>query len=196
MHNGIIENSEEIKKTLLGNTVEFESQTDTEVFVHLIEKYYTGDPITAIAKALAVLKGAYAFGILCTESPGLIFSSSSGSPLVVAKSDNGNYIASDSDAIPQKNKLYRLKNGEICKLTVDSAEFYDPSGEKIIKKEETGFNTRQEVDKGKYEHFMLKEIFEQPQAVKNTVESFSELGSINLPDVVLDDDFIKNKNMV
>ncbi len=193
VHNGIIENAEEIKKTLLLENDTFESQTDTEVFAHLVEKYYQGEPVSAIAKALAVLKGSYAFGILCEDFPDVIFASSSGSPLIVSEGENGNCIASDAVAIEQKNRVFRLSNGEICKITKSTVDFFDPSGEKIVKNEEIGYEKETGADKGEYQHFMLKEIYEQPEAVKKTVESFVKLGSINFPDVVLDEEYIKNK---
>lgn len=193
VHNGIIENAEEIKKTLFSQDEVFESQTDTEVFAHLIEKFYKGEPVSAIAKALAVLKGAYAFGILCEDFPGTVFASSSGSPLLVAEGEKGYFITSDSVAVSNKKRVFRMSNGEICSLTEKGVSFFDPSGEKITKKEETVSENNDVVDKGEYSHFMLKEIFEQPQAIKNTVESFVEFGSVVFPDIVLDDEFIKNK---
>jgi glucosamine--fructose-6-phosphate aminotransferase (isomerizing) len=124
VHNGIIENSEEIKKTLLPDDLHFASGTDTEVFAHLLEKYYDGDPVSAIAKAQAVLKGSYAFGILCTERPGMIFAASSSSPLVVAKSNESVYISSDFGAIEENcNKMYCMRHGEICALGRNNISF-------------------------------------------------------------------------
>ena len=126
MHNGIIENSGEIKKTLLPANTAYQSQTDTEVFAHLLEKYYTGEPVSAIAKALAVLKGTYAFSILCSDYPHMVFGAASGSPLVALKGQKGFYIASDISAVSEKiTECYRVSNGEICALTQDGIDFFD-----------------------------------------------------------------------
>ena len=194
VHNGIIENSEEIKKSLLPESAIFESHTDTEVFAHLLEKYYDGDPVSAIAKAQAVLKGSYAFGILCSDFPQNIFAAASGSPLLVVKSEDGFSIASDSGAVgTSKGVCYRMSDGEICSLSNNEVSFFDAAGEKITKQSESTLEKENPFNKEGYEHYMLKEIFEQPSAVKNTVSSLVSLGSISLPDVTLDEDFLKEK---
>ncbi len=189
VHNGIIENAEEIKKTLLKNN-NFKSETDTEVFAHLLEKYYSDDVVSAVANACAVLKGSYAFGILCGDTPGMIYGAASGSPLVVAKGDDGVYIASDSGAIGVDcSNIYRVKNGEICVVDSDTFAFYDASGKEIKKLSERVFIRHNEFDKSGYDHYMLKEIYEQPDAVRNTLESLMAGDSIVLPDVSLRDEF-------
>ncbi len=194
VHNGIIENSSEIKKTLLGERIQWESQTDTEVFAHLLEKYYEGNPVAAIAKAQAVLKGSYAFGILCREFPDCVFGAASGSPLAVVRGEDGYFLSSDSAAVSLKNgECYRVQNGEICKLTVNNAEFYDATGKIIKKNGENLHNKSCEFEKGEHKHFMLKEITEQPQAVKKTLEALISFGSISLPEVTLEEDFLNTK---
>ncbi len=193
VHNGIIENSEEIKKTLLQGD-SFESQTDTEVFSHLLEKYYIGEPINAIAKALAVLKGAYAFGILCSDFPDVVFGASSGSPLVAIGCEEGGFISSDPCAVNEKIKsVYRISGGEICCVGKDRLLFFDPSGQAIEKKPESITCKMESMSKGQYPHFMLKEIYEQPRAVSDTVNSLVKMGSVLLPDVYLDDDFFRDE---
>lgn len=193
VHNGIIENSEEIKKTLLKGNV-FSSETDTEVFAHLLEKYYTGDIVSAIANACAVLKGSYAFGILCREYPGMIFGASSASPLVAAKGDESVYIASDFGAIEENcTAMYRMRHGEICAADKDKIIFYDASGKEIKKSSEEINIRKDEYDKGSYDHYMLKEIREQPKAVENTLSTLVAGESVVLPHVSLRDEFFSEQ---
>lgn len=189
VHNGIIENAEEIKRTLLKEN-SFKSETDTEVFAHLLEKYYTDDVVSAVANACAVLKGTYAFGILCDDTPGMIYGAASGSPLVVAKGEDGMYIASDTGAVGEDcDNIYRVKHGEICAIDSDTVAFYDASGREIKKLSERIFIRRNEFDKSGYDHYMLKEIYEQPEAVRNTLKSLMAGDTVVLPDVSLRDEF-------
>lgn len=189
VHNGIIENSEEIKRTLLPDNA-FKSETDTEVFAHLLEKYYSNDVISAIANACAVLKGSYAFGIMCDDTPGMIYGAASGSPLVAAKGDEGIYIASDPGAIDDScDHVYRMKQGEICAVDSDTVSFYDASGREIKKTPERNYIRTDDYDKSGYDHYMLKEIYEQPEAVRKTLQTLIAGDSIVLPEVSLRDEF-------
>lgn len=192
VHNGIIENAEEIKKTLLKDDKEFMSDTDTEVFVHLLQKYYKGDPVSAIANACAVLKGSYAFGILCQDYPGTVFAAASASPLVVAKCESGVYIASDGSAIDDlPSAVYRLSQGEICRADSDTIDFYDASGVEISKKSEEFSFDSGDFQKNGFEHYMLKEIMEQPTAVERILKSLIKNKTVYLPDSSIDDEFFK-----
>ncbi len=192
VHNGIIENAEEIKNTLLPQDTGYLSRTDTEVFAHLLGKYYKGDPIGAIANACAVLKGSYAFGILCEDFPGTVFAAASSSPLVVVKGTDGVYIASDGAAIDDDiRSVYRLSHGEICCADSDTIDFYDASGTEITKRPEAFDFDSGDFDKGEFEHYMLKEITEQPQAVARTVNSLVKNKTVYLPDSSLDEDFLR-----
>lgn len=192
VHNGIIENAEDIKKTLLKEDGNFVSDTDTEVFAHLLEKYYKGEPVSAIANACAVLKGSYAFGILCKDFPGNIFGAASGSPLVVAKCEDGIYIASDGSAIDEAPQgVYRLSQGEICRADSDTIEFYDASGSEIRKKTEEFTFDNSDFEKGGYSHYMIKEIMEQPLAVERTIKSLVKNKTVYLPHLSIDDEFFK-----
>jgi glucosamine--fructose-6-phosphate aminotransferase (isomerizing) len=194
VHNGIIENSSEIKKTLLSTDIRFESQTDTEVFAHLLEKYYDEKPVAAIAKALAVLKGTYAFGILCKDFPHTVFGAASGSPLVALKCEGGFCLASDISAVEEKfTECYRLYNGEICAFTSDEIRFYDAGGEEISKKAEEVFCKESSISKDGYPHYMLKEIAEQPKAIRDTIASLVSMDSIELPDVNFDEEFLQER---
>lgn len=192
VHNGIIENAEEIKRSLLKGDTDFASDTDTEVFVHLLVKYYKGDPVSAIANACAVLKGSYAFGILCRDFPDSIFAAASSSPLVVAQCDSGAYIASDGGAIDDTpRQAYRLLHGEICRAEASGVTFYDASGMEIKKSAEGLTFDKGDFEKGGFEHYMLKEIMEQPEAVERTVRSLVKNKTVYLPDSSIDDDFFK-----
>lgn len=194
VHNGIIENSEEIKKTLLAKDTAYESQTDTEVFAHLLEKYYNGDVVSAIAKAQAVLKGAYAFAVLCIDFPYAVFGVASGSPLMAVKCEDGFCVASDSGAVSCDGQVcYRIQNGEICRLTRDSLCFFDAAGSKINKAGESLSCKENAFDKCGFDHFMLKEIYEQADAVRSTLDSLITFGSVTLPDVAFDEDFLKER---
>ena len=193
VHNGIIENAEEIKADFLSND-SFYSQTDTEVAVKLISKFYKNDVITAIKIACKEMTGTFAFGILCTDLPDKIFATAQGSPLVAVKGETGCWIASDIGAINEKNgEVYRISNGEICEISKDTIIFYSSDGEEIKKLPEKISLTKEAVNKGGYEHFMLKEIHEQPLAIRKTVFSFADKEGIEFKDIQLADDFFKNK---
>ncbi len=194
VHNGIIENSEELKKRVLPEETNFLSETDTEVAVHLLEKNYKGDVIKAVSLTCEELKGSYAFGILCEDFPDRIFATAKNSPLIVAKGDDGFYIASDIIGINEKpEEFYRLKDGEICSVQRENAVFFNECGEKISKTPEKTQVENNEITKGEYEHFMLKEIMEQPESVGKTIESFVTKNKIEFSDVHIEDSFFKNK---
>lgn len=193
VHNGIIENADEIKNGILKGD-EFSSQTDTEVAVHLLEKYYKGDPVKAIVCACGHIKGSYAFGILCEDFPDTVFATASASPLVAVKGEKGCYIASDLCAVKDKTDVvYKLTDGEICSVKSQEINFFGSDGKPIEKTAEKLRIESQDLDKGDYEHFMIKEIMQQPQAVKKTVESLISNGKTVLPDVCVTNGFFKNE---
>ena len=194
VHNGIIENAEEIKNTLFSKDFNFSSQTDTEVVVQLMGKFYKGNVISAISEACRELTGSFAFGILCEDTPNILYSVGKNSPLVAVKGEKGCYVASDLCAVGEEpGEVYRILDGEICSLTENDIKFYNPSGEPIEKFPEKAEFECSAFDKGEYEHFMLKEIFEQPKAVKDTINSFIKEDEIVFPNVKLYDNFIKEK---
>lgn len=194
VHNGIIENSDEIKKQFLNSETRFSSDTDTEVAVHFLEKNYKGDVVKAISLTSEKLKGSFAFGILCEDFPDRIFAAARNSPLIAAKGKEGFYIASDISAVNENaDEIYRLKDGEICCVQREKAEFFNKKGEKIRKIPEKASMDYEEITKGEYEHFMLKEIMEQPEAVSKTVASFVVKNQIDFKDVHIDEDFFKTK---
>ena len=174
VHNGIIENSDEIKKELEDKGLKFKSQTDTEVITLLItEALKEVGPLESVFKSLQKLKGSFALGIIFKNFSDTIIGARRGSPLAVGYAKDENYIGSDSYALKSMtNKISYLDDGEICVLTKDEVRFYDLSLKKINKKIHTMSDNEAVVDKGEYKHFMLKEIFEQPTTVKNCINEY------------------------
>ena len=167
VHNGIIENYMALREELTANGYTFRSQTDTEVIVHLIEMYYTGDFKEAVMKATSRLEGSYALGVLCADCPGKIMAVREASPLILGIGVGENFFASDVTALVAytRNALY-LDDGEFAELTSESITVYDCTGAVIHKPVSRITWSIEAAEKGGYEHFMLKEIMEQPRAVK------------------------------
>ena len=174
VHNGIIENSDELKKELEVKGVNFKSQTDTEVVTLLItEALKENQPLDSVYKTLKKLKGSFALGIIFKNFSNIIIGARRGSPLAVGYSKEENYIGSDSYALKSMtNKISYLDDGELCVLTKDEVSFYDSSLKKINKKILTMSEDEGSVDKGEYKHFMLKEIVEQPDTIKNCIDEY------------------------
>ena len=174
VHNGIIENSDEIKKELESKGFKFKSQTDTEVITLLItENLKENKPLESVFKTLKKLKGSFALGIIFKNFSDTIIGARRGSPLAVGYAKQENYIGSDSYALKSMtNKISFLNDGELCVLTKDEVSFYDENLKKVNKKIHTLSENEAEVDKGEYKHFMLKEIFEQPATVKNCISEY------------------------
>ncbi|MEG1869489.1 MAG: glutamine--fructose-6-phosphate transaminase (isomerizing), partial [Oscillospiraceae bacterium] len=190
VHNGIIENYLEIKQFLTEKGVSFISQTDTETAARLIDYYYDGDPMKAIYKAMEHLEGSYAFGIVFADFPGKVYGLRKGSPLIAAVAATGTFIASDIPAILCYTRSYYLINeGEIVVLTADKVTFYDKDGNISEKKMLTSNLSIEQAEKGGYEHFMLKEIHEQPQALKSTLSPRITAGLPNFEHDNISDSF-------
>lgn len=185
VHNGIIENYIDLRGELIEKGFVFESETDTEVVVHLIEMYYNGDIKKAIIKALSRLNGSYALGVICNECPQKLYVARESSPLILGIGAGENYFASDVTALISytRNVIY-LDDGEFAEISPDSVTVFDASGQPIIKKISHISWDIQSAEKGGYEHFMLKEIVEQPRAVKSTIAP-----RINGNAIILDDEF-------
>ena len=187
VHNGIIENYKALKEELQAKGVEFKSETDTEVAAALLNENYTpgGDPLAAIRKTVARLRGAYAFGILFADREGEVWVVRSGSPLILAKGKDGYYLASDVTALlPFTRESAPMDEGAIARLTGDSAVLFDENGGEHEPKWMTTTLTPESAQKGGYPHFMLKEIHEQPEAVKKSVSS--RIDRNGLPDFSAD----------
>ena len=170
VHNGIIENYLKLKKKLMSKGYEFLSETDTEVIAHMLDYYYNGDPLATITKVMHRMEGSYALGILFRDHPDEVYAVRKDSPLIVGTSKSGNLIASDVPAVLKYTRdVYFLENEEIVKLTRDGLHFYNIDEEEL-EKEATHIDwDMNAAEKGGYEHFMLKEMHEQPKAVKDTL---------------------------
>ena len=170
VHNGIIENYQALKNKLSTEGYLFVSHTDTEVAAKLIDWLYCGDPIGAIRRACELLEGSYAFAVLFAEHPGKIYAVRRGSPLIVAVGEQETFLASDVPAILPYTRTYALlEEEEIAELTSDLITLFLPDGSKKAPTLLTAAWTVEQAQKGGFDHFMLKEIFEQPQALRDTV---------------------------
>ena len=174
VHNGIIENSNELKKELEKQGLKFKSQTDTEVITLLITQALKSmAPKEAVFETLQKLKGSFALGIIFKDFKNMIIGARRGSPLAVGYSNEENYIGSDSYALKtMTNKISYLDDGDICILTKDSVDFYNFEKKKINKKVFTLSNDKNHSDKGDYKNFMSKEIFEQPFTAKTCINEY------------------------
>ncbi len=192
VHNGIIENYLKIKKNLTDKGYQFQSETDTEVVVQLLDHYYEGDAMAAIAKALSKMEGSYALGIIFNDHPDEFYAVRKDSPLIVGVSEAGNYIASDVPAILKHTRnVYYIENGEIVLLTRKSVRFYNSDLEPVEKIMTTVEWDITAAEKGGYEHFMLKEIFEQPKAVRDTLRPRIRDNDIVIDELHMSDEEIK-----
>ena len=191
VHNGIIENYQELKDKLIKSGYAFYSQTDTEIAVKLVDYYYrkTGSPLEAISRAMLRIRGSYAFGIMFHDHPGKIFAARKDSPLIIGKSQTGCLIASDVPAILDKTRnVYYIGNHEIAELSQDEIHFYNIDREEIQKEQVEIKWDAESAEKGGYEHFMLKEIHEQPRAVRDTIGAYVKDGKIDLSETGLTDE--------
>lgn len=186
VHNGIIENYLPLKKRLMEKGFEFVSETDTEVVAHLFEYYYKGDLIEAMTKVIHRVEGSYALGILCADYPDRFIAVRKASPMIVGLGDGENFIASDVTAILKHTRnIYYLEDNEIVVLTRDNVKVYNTDKEEIPKEVFTVDWDISAAEKGGYEHFMFKEIMEQPTAIENTINPRIKDGKIVLDDITL-----------
>lgn len=191
VHNGIIENYQELKEKLLKSGYSFYSQTDTEIAVKLVDYYYkkTGTPLEAMSRAMLRIRGSYAFGVMFRDYPGKIFAARKDSPLIVGQSNKGALIASDVPAILDRTRnVYYIGNMEIAELSGEEIHFYNIDREEIQKDLVSIKWDAESAEKGGYEHFMLKEIHEQPKAVKDTIGAYVKEGQIDFSQVGLEDE--------
>lgn len=198
VHNGIIENYLVLREELMEKGYEFISETDTEVIPCLIDYYYDGDLVEAVKKAVSRLEGAYALGIIHKDHPDMLIAVRKDSPLVVGVGEGENFIASDIPAIlNHTRKVYLIENNEMAVLTKDSVEIMKTDGT-VVNKEI--YNVEWDVEaaeKGGYAHFMLKEIHEQPKAVRDTLSPrVDKDGMVSIKDLNLDEEYIKRINKV
>lgn len=170
VHNGIIENYIKLRKKLESRGYTFLSETDTEVVAHLLDYYYKGNPVEAIVKIMHRVEGSYALGILFKDHPGEVFAVRKDSPLIVGHTKDGNILASDVPAVLKYTRnVYFIENEEIVRLSKDNMAFYNVDEEELTKEPtEIGWDVAA-AEKGGYEHYMLKEMYEQPKAVQDTI---------------------------
>lgn len=195
VHNGIIENYSKIKQMLIRKGYEFVSETDTEVLAHLLDYYYnrTKNPLTALSKVMHKVEGSYALGILFEDYPGNVFSARKDSPLIAGKSAGGNFIASDVPAILQYTRdVYYMENEEIAVLSREGITFYNMD-EEVVEKSSVRIDWDvNAAEKGGYEHFLLKEIYEQPKAIRDTINPRIQNGEVVIEELGMTDEEIKN----
>ena len=197
VHNGIIENYLYLKNHLIRRGVEFVSDTDTEVVAQMLEYYYKGDVLETIQKVISKVEGSYALGIICADCPDRIFAVRKDSPLIIGIGEGENYIASDVPAILSRTRdIYRLKDQEIAVLTRDTIDFYNQELEPIQKEPERIQWDITAAEKGGYEHFMMKEICEQPEALRKTISPRIRGGKIVLDDITLTKEQIQDLRKV
>ena len=174
VHNGIIENHEDLHAQQLANGFEFTSDTDTEVVVHQVYDYHVDqgfDLLEAVQRTLSDIRGAYALGVISNKDPNRIIAARFGSPLVIGLGDKANFIASDAAALlPVTRRFIYLQDGDIADITVSGVTIFDAGGKEVTRPVHESSLTPDATDKGEYEHFMLKEIFEQPAAIVETIE--------------------------
>jgi glucosamine--fructose-6-phosphate aminotransferase (isomerizing) len=194
-HNGIIENYIALKEWLQEKGHIFNSETDTEVIPHLIEEFYHGDLVEAVRAALKKLEGAFAIVAVSDEHPNKLVVARKASPLIIGIGQGENYVASDIPAVlPYTREIYILEDGEMALLTAEKVEITDFSGETVEKKPFHVQWDLEAAEKGGFEDFMLKEIHEQPRAIRDTLAGKIDRNEmkVHLPGVTLSDAFIKN----
>ena len=192
VHNGIIENYQQLKQRLINRGYKFVSDTDTEVLVQLIDYYYKGNPLEAITKVLHRVEGSYALGILFADHPEEIFAVRKDCPLIVGTSSEGSFIASDVPAILKYTReVYYIDNQEVVALKENEIHFYTVDEEEIQKTPSHVDWDAEAVAKGGYEHFMLKEIYDQPRAVRETFEKHMKDGNVEIEELRMTDEVRK-----
>lgn len=197
VHNGIIENYKALKDFLVSKGRHFQSETDTEVVAQLLDYYYCGNPIECIQKALSEIQGSFALGIIFADRPDVVYAVRRESPLIVGLGKDENFIASDVTAILQYTRdYYLLEHDEIAVLGMDGVKVFDSHGSEIKKERKTADWDVDAAEKQGYEHFMLKEIHEQPTAVKTTITPRISDGLPNLSECGITVEKLRSFNQI
>ncbi|HEX3632295.1 MAG TPA: glutamine--fructose-6-phosphate transaminase (isomerizing) [Casimicrobiaceae bacterium] len=177
VHNGIIENFEPLRARLQQQGYAFVTQTDTEVIAHLIHAHYDGDLLAAVTKAVAEFQGAYAIAAMTTREPGRVVGARAGSPLLVGVGERDHFLASDASALaPVTRRVVYLEEGDIADIGREGYAIFDAAGVRVARDVVTVKTSGDAVELGPYSHFMQKEIFEQPRAISDTLESVGGIG--------------------
>ena len=200
VHNGIIENYQELKDKLLRKGYAFYSETDTEVAVKLVDYYYKkyeGTPVDAINHAMVHIRGSYALAIMFKDYPEEIYVARKDSPMILGVSDGESYVASDVPAILKYTRnVYYIGNLEMARVRKGEITFYNLDGEEIQKQMKTIEWDAEAAEKAGFEHFMMKEIHEQPKAVQDTLSSVVKDGQIDLSEIGLTDENIQDIDQI
>ena len=200
VHNGIIENYQELKNKLLRKGYTFYSETDTEVAVKLIDYYYKkyeGTPVDAINHSLVRIRGSYALAVMFKDYPEEIYVARKDSPMILGVGDGESFIASDVPAILKYTRnVYYIGNLEMAKVSKEGIIFYNLDGEEIQKEMKTVEWDAEAAEKAGFEHFMMKEIHEQPRAVKDTLNSVLKEGKFDLTDIGLSEEDIRRTSQI
>ncbi len=197
VHNGIIENYMALREELISSGYIFNSETDTEVIVHLLEMYYKGDVKKALIKTVSRLVGSYALGVICTDAPDTVYVARESSPLIIGVGTSENYFASDITALVAhtRNAIY-LNDGEFAEITPENINVFDCTGQIAKKKISKITWDIKAAEKGGYDHFMLKEIMEEPRAAEATVSPRIKDGKIYLDGIELSRDYLEHINKI
>ena len=188
VHNGVIENFQQLKEELQKQGVTFITETDTEVIANLIAQLYQGDLLSAVQEASLLLKGGWAIAVMHKDHPDQIIVSRQGCPLVIGVGTNEMYVASDTNALVQNTQeVIFMNDGEIARITEDDVELFDAEKTPLTKQVEMLKHSAEEASKGRYDHFTLKEICEQPQTIRNAMSSrfFEQYGTVAFEDLHL-----------
>ncbi len=197
VHNGIIENYLQLRKMLTDRGYHFVSETDTEVLAHLLDYYYKGNPLEAVTKVLHRVEGSYALGILFADCPDQIFAARKDSPLIVGQNEDGCFIASDVPAILKyTRKVYYVDNQEVVRLRADHMHFYTVDEEETTKDPVFIEWDASAAEKAGYEHFMLKEMYEQPKIVTDTLLPRIKDNDIVIEELNMSDEEIRAVNKI
>ena len=192
VHNGIIENYQKLREMLISKGMTFKSETDTEVAVNLIQYFYDGDIKKAVAEAALRMEGSYALGIICEDCPDTLLATRKESPLILGVGNGENFLASDVAAILKYTRdVYYLADDEIAVITPDTVEIFTAELEKVDKEIARVDWDISAAEKGGYEHFMFKEIMEQPEALRKTISPRIRDGRVVLDDIKLEPDYIR-----
>ena len=192
VHNGIIENYLKLKKKLVAHGYEFVSDTDTEVIVHLLDYYYNGNPLQAVTKIMHHMEGSYALGIIFQDHPDELYAVRKDSPLIVGRTNGGSILASDVPAVLKYTRdVVFIDNGEIVRMTENSMEFFNVDEEPIEKEMSRIEWDVNAAEKGGYEHFMLKEMYEQPKSITDTFSPRVKDGKIVIDELGMTDEEIQ-----
>ncbi|MEX1307470.1 MAG: glutamine--fructose-6-phosphate transaminase (isomerizing), partial [Eubacteriales bacterium] len=193
VHNGIIENFSKLKEWLESKGVSFLSETDTEVVAHLVNHFYAGSLFAAVQEAVKMIEGSYALGVISPKHPNEVIAVKKDSPLIIGVGEDENFIASDIPAILEYTRnIYLLEDGEIAILTQKGVEIFDEYGVKVDREIFTVDWDVSAAQKGGYEHFMIKEIHEQPKAVKDTLMPRIKDGHISIEEMEITEEMVKN----